>query len=459
MSRCIFLIVYLMAGTLSSLGQGLDLKHLSWWNPEYPTVVDAGVVSMRSGEEDNKFGYPSESQIESIKKIPGMEDFTIVANSWETYLFSTLKAVDDIDYKLLSEEQKSQILNNLDGHTFLWEMPNGRTRTTNGIPFNKYDFIQTLNIDFKNSNDKPELIEQYYQKDYEYNVLVDWDVDWSKIRTYDFILRGSDPLTDKKILEEFVNSLVPSLTRDTSSPDVFITIAKDSESSVSYSYVPPKVDYVKTGSTTRKVYNWVGLDPRYNTEDHYERIESKGYTQEINHSEVFLEICMLDASRIEQSTPPVIYKATVNKSFPKKIDILEYYLGYARKFNHPINQKFALKELRYDKKIPHTLRWGMKTSKGGDCNVSKSNPDEVLMIYRPSLGYINGVLPQVGDKIIKRDMKYNRWNNNFITEKLKYKDASGKTHKVELEHIKKRGIPLYWSGDYWFCPYLLTIEE
>lgn len=457
--RYIILFMCLMACTISSLSQGLDLKHLSWWNPEYPTVVDAGVVSMRSGEEGNKFGFLSDDQVEATKTISGMDDFSTVATSWDTYLLSSLKAVDDIDYKLLSEEQKSDIFNNLEGHTFLWEFPGGKTLKKDGIHFKKYDFIQTLNIDFKNSNGEPELIEQHYQKDYGYDVLVDWDVDWSKIHTYDFILKGNDPLTDKKILEEFASSLVPSLTRDTNSPDVFITIAKDSESSVSYSYIPPKVDYVKTGSTTKKVYNWVGQDPRYSTEDHYQKIEFQGYTKEINHSEIFLEICMLDASKIEQSTPPVIYKATVKQSYPQKINIMEYYLGYARLFKHPINQKFALKELKFDSSIPYTLRWGINTSHGANHKATKGDPDEVLMIYKPSLTVASGIIPEVGDLIIKREIEHSRYFTDMSVTELKYKTASGETRKVKLVNYAKPGVPNYWWDEIWFRPYLMTVEE
>lgn len=465
MSRCIFLIVYLMAGTLSSLGQGLDLKHLSWWNPEYPTVVDAGVVSMRSGSVYNQYGLPTDYQVDATKKIPGMEDFAISAGTYGIDLMWTLKAIDDIDYKALSDEQVSQIFNTPGNHKFSWETPYEKEYISIGLPYKKFNFIKTLNIDFDKTDKNPILVEQYFQKKFGYDVLVDWDVDWSKIRTYDFVLRGNDPLTDKKILEEFAKSFEGIMTRDTESPDVFFTIAKDSESSVSYSYVPPKVEYIKTGSTTRKVYNWVGLNPRYNTENHYERIESQGYTEEINHSDIFLEICMLDASKIGQSTPPIIYKGSIKKSYPSKINTLEKYLLFAGRFGTPLDQKFVHKELECDETIPYALRWGLATSGSPDDFefATKENPREITMIHRGSLKYVSGTVPEVGDVIIKRKSKNHRVHSGaeWYDIELTYKTSNGKTNKFTIlswHQLGSNEIP-YMKGDYWFRPYLLTIEE
>lgn len=164
MSRCIFLIVYLMVGALSSLGQGLDLKHLRWWNPEYPTVVDAGVVSMRSGSVYNLYGLPTDYQVDATKKISGMEDFAIHAGTYEIDLMWTLKAIDDIDYKALSDEQVSQIFNTPGNHKFSWETPYEKEHITLGLPYKKFNFIKTLNIDFDKTDKNPVFVEQYFQK-------------------------------------------------------------------------------------------------------------------------------------------------------------------------------------------------------------------------------------------------------------------------------------------------------
>lgn len=457
--RYIILFMCLMACTLSSVSQNLNLKSLKWWNPGYPTVVDAGIIDMRSGAVNNRYGLLTDSQIAATKKIPGMEDFAISAGAYDIYLMWTLKAIDGIDYKALSDEQISQFFNNTGSHKFSWETPYEKEHITIGLPSKKYEFVKTLNIDYDKGDDKAVPVEQYFQKKEGYDVLVDWDVDWSKIRTYDFLLRGNDPLTDKKILEEFAKSFEGIMTRDTESPDVFFTIAKDSESSVSYSYVPPKVDYIKTGSTTRKVYNWVGQNPRYSTEDHYQKVESQGYTKEINHSEIFLEICMLDASKIEQSTPPIIYKGTIKKIYPTKINALDNYLLFAGLFGHPINQKLALKELRFDESIPYTLRWGIKTYHGIDYKATKSNPNKILMIYEPSLRVLSGTTPAAGDLIIKYESENSRYYNDMSVTQLKYYTTDGETRKVKIVNYAKPGVPNYWREEIWFRPYLMTVEE
>ena len=457
--RSLIFLVMMVVGVTATYAQELRFKKLSWWNPEYPTVVNAGRITMYN----DAYGCPSDHEIIETKKIPGMSDFCISSGAWEIGLMWTLKSIDGVDLKSLSDDQKSDFLNNPSNHKFSWETPYVKSYTTIGIPFINREFIYTLNVDFDNCDDIHASPQQYHQKKTGYDVLVDWDIDWSKIRTYDYLILGNDPLTDKKILEEFAKSLEPPMTRDTNSPDVLFTIAKDSESSVTYSYVPPKIDYIKTGSTTKKVYNWVGQNPKYSTTDHYQKVEQQGYTKEINHAEIFLEICMLDASKLEQSTPPIIYKGSVKKSYNRKVNILDKYLYYASNFGHPIMQKFVVRPLKFNETIPYALRWGIASS--GDPDhfdfVTKDKPAQVTMIYRPSLRLVKGEVPEIGDIITDRKYKNHRvhsgieWNDIEFT----YKSSNGKKHKFTLLSTYDRQVMSYMRGDYWFKPYLVTVEE
>lgn len=395
-----------------------------------------------------------------------MEDFVISSTSWNISLMWTLKELDSVDLKKVSEQQRLQAFADPSTHEWTWITPYGITKTKGFSTINN-EFIQTLNVDFEERSCDSVNLGQYYCKARGYDVVIDWDIDWGKIKTYDFVLIGNDPLTDKKILEQFAKSLEPYMIRDTVSPDVYITIAKNSENSVSYSYVPPKIEYVKTGSTTKKVYNWVGQNPRYQTENHYEKIETQGYTKEINHSEMFLEICMLDATRIEHATPPVIYKACVRKSFPNKINILERYLQYAGSFKHPVEHKIIAQRLKFDETIPFALRWGMSAEghSPGDFNFAeKDKPKKIKMIHRPSIHLVNGIIPSPGDLIINRKYKNHRvhsgeeWNDIEYT----YKTIDGKKQKFTLQSATEfyRGsVVPFMRGDYWFRPYLTTIEK
>ena len=464
--RSFILTIISLAYTTATFSQELSFKTLNWWNPGYPTVVNAGRIAMHSDAVKNKYCFPSDDQIEATRKIHGMEDFSTSAGAWTIELLWTLKSIDGIDYKSLSDEQINEaFVDTVNNHKFTWDTPYERGRTTIGIPSTNYNFIQKLNIDYDKNYDKPVVTSKYFQKKDGIEVLVDWDIDWSKVRTYDFILTGSDPLTDKKILEEFAKSLVPTMIRDTNAPDVFFTIAKDTESSVSYSYVPPKVDYIKTGSTTKKVYNWLGQNPHYATEDHYQKVESKGYTKEINHSEIFLEICMLDASKIEQSTPPIIYKGSVKQSYSEKINPLDYYFYFARSFGHPISQKFAVRKLKFDETIPYALRWGIASvNNPSDFEfATKEKPREISMVYRPSLHLVNGTIPAEGDIIIKRKSKNHRVHSGaeWHDEEYTYKDIHGKTQKFTILYVYEYGTNVvpFMKGDYWFRPYLVTIED
>ena len=168
---------------------------------------------------------------------------------------------------------------------------------------------------------------------------------------------------------------------------------------------------------------------------------------------------MLDASKIEQSTPPIIYKGTIKKIYPTKINALDNYLLFAGLFGHPINQKFALKELRFDESIPYTLRWGIKTYHGIDYKATKSNPNKILMIYEPSLRVLSGTTPAAGDLIIKYESENSRYYNDMSVTQLKYYTTDGETRKVKIVNYAKPGVPNYWREEIWFRPYLMTIEE
>lgn len=257
------------------------------------------------------------------------------------------------------------------------------------------------------------------------------------------------------------------MTRNAESPDVYITIAKDGRSSVSYSYVPPKVDYVKTGSTTKKVYNWVGQNPRYQTEDHYQRVESGGYTKEMNQSDIFLEICMLDATKLNSETPPVIYKAQVTKSYPNKVNVLEKYLFFASLFNHPVAHKRVVSKLKFDETIPYALRWGIacEGDPAGFIWAEKEKPRKIAYIYTPSLRRVNGEIPSPGDMVIKRKDKNSRVHSGeeWYDSELTYKGADGKTKKITILAVTERWrgalVVPYGCYDYWFRPYLVTVAE
>jgi hypothetical protein len=160
--------------------------------------------------------------------------------------------------------------------------------------------------------------------------LVDPDFDWFYVRTYDFAIVGDDPLTDRAILE---NLHIPShWTRDTENPDVIFTIAKDSKQSISSTYVPPTVRTINHGSQTKARYNALTNATEYTTTQNNQTIREGGYTQTTSNTDMFLELALLDAKRINdpnQQTAPIIWQATFNSHTTANVNVTEAYKAWA----------------------------------------------------------------------------------------------------------------------------------
>lgn len=139
------------------------------------------------------------------------------------------------------------------------------------------------------------------------------DVDFSKFKTYDFLIEGDDPLIDESILETFVNGgcLSSRMKRDKENPDVIFRIARNAEESMSATYVPPTTETINTGSTTNPVYNYITRTTSYVTKQRHRTVQHEGHTEVTNLSKLYLEIVALDASKLNdpnQKTAPEIWK-------------------------------------------------------------------------------------------------------------------------------------------------------
>ena len=184
----------------------------------------------------------------------------------------------------------------------------------------------------------------------------DPDFDWFGIRTYDFVLTGSDPLVDKEIMEKFAARFYPWLERDTDNPDVLIVLSKNKNESIQSTYVPPTTTVINDGRTTRRVYNWTRTDYRYETQEHSHVERDGGYTQTTVSTDLFLEICMLDAKRLRDTTqrvPPIIYQLKFDRHLTdRQFSVLDEYKAVATWVHHPyesmVEQSYSFKVKNYE---------------------------------------------------------------------------------------------------------------
>lgn len=454
MRKVLFIFLYIIP--IYVFSQDIKVANLSWWHPEYLTIVDCGTISMLKEVDSDKYKSVDTDIVENIRNnFAKMSDFDDLVQPYNVGLMWTLLLVDGQDAKGLQPSKFYELINEESKHIFTFELPSGEKTELNYISSNVPNFVGTLNIRKSERPNKVFNLGEIKKNAIGIDVLVDWSEDWSKYKTFDFAITSNDPLMDKEILSSFVETLNSYMTRDEVNPDVIITIARSSKNSISYSYVPPTTTYVKTGSTTKKVYSWLGMSSQYQTQDHLSTVHQDGYVQEINSSDIYLEISMLDSRKLDSKVPPVIYKATYQNSYAKRIDLLKELKYFAGAFGHPLDLKFSVTELAFDNSVPFAKRWGWA-----------SNNNIITHLYELGRFFNKGQMPDIGDTIISVNKKTS-YSYSYRCDKviLKFKDTQGKKHSCELLYyaeldrfggIRSSDFPLNeWSLD--FYPYKMSI--
>lgn len=391
MKRNLFFILVAILISLS-LSQGsfaagfenpykIQVRRLSWFKPEYLTITYAGTFNIlenygyysfdpSTGKKGtNNFTKPKDKIIANLSLFNHLTHNKYKDLCWEpienlfgclttnphisTYpaIYSIVLKVDSIDakdwdesmfYKTVRDGKRHEIeLLSFSGKNYTITIddsyipPYGellKDSFYSDSPTSKTIFSATLS-DYEQGDF---LIHKYYESG-KLSILWDKDVDWSKYKTYDLALRGTDPLTDKELFEIISNNLSNgNMKRDTDNPDIIITISKKANESISYAYVPPTSKVVTTGSHTKRVYNWVGQFQEYRTINDAEVIREGGYEKELAQSSIFYEVCMLDASKLDNTVPPIIYQLKYDWTTNRKIDAMNIYKSLSSYVETPI---------------------------------------------------------------------------------------------------------------------------
>ena len=163
-----------------------------------------------------------------------------------------------------------------------------------------------------------------------FNSVSDEKFDFRDVHTYDYIIRGDDPLNDEKILDHLFKF---GMERDTENPDVLFTIAKNTEERISTTYIPPTSRTINTGSTTTPDYNYITKTYSYITKQNYQTIHEGGYTETTKTANIFLELAALDAKKVNDNTinhAPIIWQFTANRNVLNyNFQIADEYRSYA----------------------------------------------------------------------------------------------------------------------------------
>ena len=247
-------------------------------------------------------------------------------------LYDIILSVNGLDVEILSNEELNDIMRNSSRVSLkIISSTDGKEHTFTYTP---------MNHDLKGINELLQMrggssfwlhaIEIEDNLGIEINV--DEDTDFSQYKTIDVLVVGDNPLKEKDIALKVLNCLIESnpfpLKRDTENPDLLIKVAFNEETTVQSTYVPPTTTYVDRGSyaTVQKRKNGLYISTFKRP---YEKKTTKGFTHRDVSADHFLEICILDAKRLIDSTtttPPIVWQLTYNHIFPYEAD-LNYFLN------------------------------------------------------------------------------------------------------------------------------------
>lgn len=331
-----------------------EVKRLPNWGHEYLTVVNdkfiftekirrewGGLVEehdlpdFHMNVPDLKYDWRSAGYFAlytaagSLKKLSDEYKFilTLYHNN-DIRKFDVITEIDNKSTVGMSENEFYRLLNNGVEITLKRHSHNGEIETikTNFQQTEHPEWLTNKNITDIFSQGNKEVTDSDKKRkdklrDKGLTILSDDDFDWFDVRTFDYIIDSNDPLTDKKIINEFVekqlNGSLSSLRRDEANPDIVIRIAKSSNESSNTTYIPPTETKVNTGSFSKPKYDWIGRFSGYETQQRYEIHRTEGYNKTTKSSEVFLEITIIDAKTLRKTpnTLPIIWQATFNKHF------------------------------------------------------------------------------------------------------------------------------------------------
>lgn len=173
------------------------------------------------------------------------------------------------------------------------------------------------------------------------NLLSDNDVDFFKFNTFDYMLAGDDQLTDKTILEIFAKSLLKKgLKRSTDNPDIYLYLTKDVNQKIESIYVPSYTTTTnsESGSVGMNLGSLIGLrgvSVGGTSGSATTTTTENGHMRTNVTADAYLEVSVLDASKFESQTAPVVWQMTYSEHKTSEIRLLDAVKDWiGRNMNH-----------------------------------------------------------------------------------------------------------------------------
>ena len=350
MKKFLLITLLLLGSALAFARPGspmMGVERVRWWDAEYLTVTWGGAITPYWQDSSRN----AREYIVSLLDSPTKADQSLFYDpaDEDIYTGSRVLAVDGMDAKGWSPDRFYSAIDGTYRHTLKQEHPGvGVYEVTLGRDLPAWMTAAGFhpgNCIWKNSS--------YNQLPDGYKIRMDKDVNWRGYKTYDYYFSSDDVLADKELFETICKELEVhgGLKRNEENPDIVFTIVKDANQSIDYTYVPETIEHVQTGSSSCPVYGWKGQYLGSVTTNNLQTYKSGGYTQKTATTTAYLEIDILEASRLGQKTLPLIWQLKFNYNQNKEADIDKLYSNAVTWFDWPIyterQQKTSITNTRY----------------------------------------------------------------------------------------------------------------
>ena len=424
MKNFIFLLIAVFGMTAPIFSQENKLAwfdFIGWWDNEYLTATWGGTIKAHGQDSQKAVDY-----IVSLVDNATNADRSYYHHLTDPYILfgSRLLEIDGQDAKGMTEKQAYNILAEKRGHTFRLEDPTDgvyEASINESLPvwMQAYGF-QPLTCNWK--TESQELPDNYV-------IRIDKEAPWRTFKTYDFLILSDDVLADKELLEKIGRVYGQmGFTRDEMNPDILISVTKDANKSIEYTYVPETSQQVQTGSKSYALYGWKGTYLGNYTVNNYKTVKSGGYTQKTASTSAYLEVSVLQASRLGESVIPMIYqlKYNYNKNTDANVDNL--YLNAINWVEHPLYDSYSMHHLtsstcgKYFWNDEPLINFGIVT-----------DAQNVVIGLDRNSDVVNSSGLQKGDKIVAIKSTFKKGMNGKTSKSTYYGTITVKRNNMQQE--------------------------
>lgn len=330
-------VLTVVTPVLSQENKLAQFNSIPWWDKDYLTLTWSGTICATN--DSRKAVDYINSLVSNPTDIDKSYYFHLTDRSM---LFgSRLVEIDGQEAKGMTEKQVSTILASHHGHTFLLHHPTEgfgifSTNATVPVWMQAYGFHP---LTCKWQKKETQLPNNYV-------VRSEKDAPWRSFKTYDFMILSDDVLAEKELLGKIGDKFEDmGFKRDEEHPDIIITVSKDANKSIDYTYVPETQQQIQTGTNTYAMYGWKGKYLGNFSINNYKTVKSGGYTQKTASTSAYLEVSVLEASRMGEKVVPLIYQLKYNYNNNTDANVDNLYSNAVSWVEHPLYDPYSLVHL------------------------------------------------------------------------------------------------------------------